>query len=83
VKTFRRSAEVVVLSLVMACATPDTDLSTRTTPAPQAVACRDLPAIVSDTDVPTLPVGIDAYRQWERWPIVRIGTRVHAKHLRA
>jgi len=25
--------------------------------------------------LPTVPVGLDAYRQWERWPRIRLGTR--------
>jgi len=25
--------------------------------------------------LPLVPVGLDAYRQWERWPVLRLGTR--------
>ena len=28
---------------------------------------------------PTLPVGLDAYRQWERWPEQRIGVRAYMR----
>ena len=31
---------------------------------------------------PVIPVGLDAYRQWERWPYQRIGRALHAQHLR-
>ena len=28
---------------------------------------------------PTIPVGLDAYRQWDRWPDQRIGTRAYMR----
>ncbi|HLJ93777.1 MAG TPA: DUF2961 domain-containing protein [Gemmataceae bacterium] len=28
---------------------------------------------------PTIPVGLDAYRQWERWPTQRIGARAYMR----
>jgi hypothetical protein len=28
---------------------------------------------------PVIPVGLDAYRQWERWPYQRIGTRAYMR----
>jgi hypothetical protein len=28
---------------------------------------------------PTIPVGLDAYRQWERWPYQRIGARAYMR----
>src|SRR3982751_3722358 len=28
---------------------------------------------------PTIPVGLDAYRQWERWPVQRIGARAYMR----
>ena len=28
---------------------------------------------------PTIPVGLDAYRQWERWPYQRIGCRAYMR----
>jgi len=29
-----------------------------------------------DTDQPIIQVGLDAYRHWDRWPYLRLGTRV-------
>src|SRR5215470_13941593 len=29
--------------------------------------------------VPVIPVGFDAYRQWERWPYQRIGARAYMR----
>ena len=28
---------------------------------------------------PVIPVGLDAYRQWERWPYQRIGARAYMR----
>ncbi len=28
---------------------------------------------------PVIPVGMDAYRQWERWPYQRIGARAYMR----
>src|ERR1700751_3588205 len=28
---------------------------------------------------PTIPVGLDAYRQWDRWPMQRIGVRAYMR----
>ena len=28
---------------------------------------------------PVIPVGLDAYRQWERWPYLRIGVRCYMR----
>src|SRR6516165_4041902 len=28
---------------------------------------------------PSIPVGLDAYRQWERWPYQRIGARAYLR----
>ncbi|HXF10849.1 MAG TPA: hypothetical protein VN625_08700, partial [Desulfuromonadaceae bacterium] len=28
---------------------------------------------------PTIPIGLDAYRQWERWPYQRIGVRAYMR----
>jgi hypothetical protein len=28
---------------------------------------------------PTIPIGLDAYRQWERWPVQRIGARAYMR----
>jgi hypothetical protein len=35
------------------------------------VACADEP--------PVIPVGLDAYRQWELWPLQRIGARAYMR----
>jgi hypothetical protein len=34
--------------------------------------------IVAD-EPPTIPIGLDAYRQWERWPYQRIGARAYMR----
>jgi hypothetical protein len=39
-----------------------------------AVAAADSPG-----EPPVLPVGLDAYRQWERWPYQRIGARAYMR----
>src|SRR5215470_1367636 len=28
---------------------------------------------------PVIPVGLDAYRQWERWPYLRVGARAYMR----
>src|SRR5450755_1552869 len=28
---------------------------------------------------PTIPIGLDAYRQWDRWPYQRIGARAYMR----
>src|SRR6266536_1859062 len=28
---------------------------------------------------PSLPVGLDAYRQWDRWPLLRTGMRTYMR----
>ncbi len=33
----------------------------------------------SAEDLPPLPIGLDAYRQWERWPDQRIGLRAYMR----
>ena len=38
-----------------------------------------LPASVSAAEPPTIPVGLDAYRQWERWPYLRAGARAYLR----
>jgi hypothetical protein len=32
-----------------------------------------------DTDLPSVPVGFDAYRMWDRWPYLRIGMRAYMR----
>jgi hypothetical protein len=39
----------------------------------------DAQAPVPETDVPTIPVGLEAYRQWDRWPYLRIGERAYTR----
>src|SRR5690606_28823903 len=29
--------------------------------------------------LPTVPIGLDAYRQWDRWPVQRIGVRAYMR----
>ena len=36
-------------------------------------------ASASAAEPPTIPVGLDAYRQWERWPYQRIGARAYMR----
>ena len=31
------------------------------------------------TESPTIPVGLDAYRQWQHWPVQRIGVRAYMR----
>ena len=33
------------------------------------------PAVAPATEPPVIPVGLDAYRMWDRWPYLRIGVR--------
>jgi hypothetical protein len=34
---------------------------------------------ISAQALPVIPVGLDAYRQWERWPYLRIGARAYMR----
>jgi len=48
--------------------------------APPMVTCGvDAGAPSPETDNPTIPVGLDAYRQWDRWPYLRIGERAYMR----
>lgn len=39
-----------------------------------------LPAAeVRSATPPSIPIGLDAYRQWERWPVQRIGARAYMR----
>ena len=38
-----------------------------------------LPAIVQCASPPAIPVGLDAYRMWDRWPYQRIGVRAYMR----
>jgi len=33
----------------------------------------------SDNEPPIIPIGLDAYRMWDRWPYQRIGARAHMR----
>jgi hypothetical protein len=45
-----------------------------------AAACAAVGALQSSAaDVPAIPIGLDAYRQWERWPVQRIGVRAYMR----
>lgn len=35
--------------------------------------------IVAQREQPPLPIGLDAYRQWDRWPEQRIGMRAYMR----
>src|SRR5438093_293387 len=36
-------------------------------------------SIASGAEPPVIPIGLDAYRQWERWPYQRIGARAYMR----
>ncbi len=38
-----------------------------------------LSLLAQAADPPVIPVGLDAYRQWDRWPYQRIGARVYMR----
>jgi hypothetical protein len=38
-----------------------------------------LPAPVPAAEPPVIPVGLDAYRQWDRWPYLRVGARAYMR----
>ena len=37
------------------------------------------PATSTPTDTPAIPVGLDAYRRWDEWPVQRIGVRAYMR----
>jgi hypothetical protein len=43
------------------------------------IAVSALPPTASAGDPPVIPVGTDAYLQWERWPYQRLGTRAYLR----
>lgn len=47
--------------------------------SPPVVCTLDAGAPPADTDVPTIPVGLDAYRHWDRWPYLHIGERAYTR----
>jgi D-arabinan exo alpha-(1,3)/(1,5)-arabinofuranosidase (non-reducing end) len=42
-------------------------------------ACLLVPEATRADKPPVIPVGLDAYRQWERWPYQRIGARAYMR----
>src|SRR6516165_1315689 len=38
-----------------------------------------LSSVTQAAEPPVIPVGLDAYRQWERWPYQRIGARAYTR----
>ena len=42
-------------------------------------ACLFAGTLVRADEPPTIPVGLDAYRQWDQWPLQRIGCRAYMK----
>src|SRR3990172_1195901 len=38
-----------------------------------------IPIATSAQEPPVIPVGLDAYRMWERWPYQRIGVRAYMR----
>ena len=43
------------------------------------LAASSAPAATKDLEPPTIPIGLDAYRQWERWSYQRIGVRAYMR----
>lgn len=50
-------------------------------PAPDASAPGTLGAGPADleSDNPTIPIGLEAYRRWDRWPSLRLGMRAYMR----
>jgi hypothetical protein len=48
---------------------------------PHAIAAGllSVSAALAATEPPVIPVGLDAYRQWDRWPYQRIGARAYMR----
>jgi hypothetical protein len=44
-----------------------------------AAVCCLLAVNASADETPMIPVGLDAYRMWERWPYQRIGARAYMR----
>lgn len=34
---------------------------------------------LSSAEPPVIPIGLDAYRQWEKWPLLRVGMRTYMR----
>lgn len=45
----------------------------------RCVGCGVLGLMAGAAEPPTIPLGLDAYRQWERWPAQRIGVRAYLR----
>src|ERR1700742_1466463 len=59
---------IIALLALAACSTPQ--------PKPPLPAAPPLPeAGPGDTYIPSIPIGYDAFRAWDQWPRLRIGTR--------
>jgi hypothetical protein len=41
--------------------------------------CLTPPIVAQAAEPPAIPVGLDAYRQWDRWPYQRIGARAYMR----
>ena len=41
--------------------------------------CVFVGCVSSGPETPMIPVGLDAYRMWERWPYQRIGARAYMR----
>lgn len=52
-----------------------TALSSHTSGTTDAAPSGSGRAWLPESDNPTIPVGYDAYRQWDRWPALRLGVR--------
>ena len=51
-----------------------------TTNTPPTISVGPASAVLAaDLEPPTIPVGLDSYRQWERWPYQRIGARAYMR----
>ena len=60
-----RRARVVVVGIVIA--------------ALFVIAAHPARAADDATEPPVVPVGFDAYRQWDKWPLQRIGARAYMR----
>jgi hypothetical protein len=56
-------------------AADDSTASCNATTDGEAIEASALPLPPQATDVPLIPVGFDAYKQWDRWPYLRLGMR--------
>ena len=70
----RRNAPLPVLAALVVSGSCGSGTGGAREPSPQGreLESSDLCGIPA---LPIVPVGLDAYRQWERWPVIRLGTR--------